>query len=231
MPISRHYQRARQDRGAETRAKLIIAALDSFGRHGFDGASTREIAKRAGANLAAIVYHFGSKEALHRAVAEHVVGELKQRMGPTLASAAQQMDTDPPEPTAARALLQSLVEAQITSMLGEASAEMWARFIVREQMETSASFEIVAQFMDEAHQITRRLVAVLLGIDPASDEATIRVFALMGQIVMFRVAQPMVLRSLGRSALDADDRARITRIVTENIDRIIGIPAERAGSP
>ena len=55
LPASRHYRRAQRDRGAETRAQLIEAALDVFGRRGFEGASTREIAKAAGANLAAIV--------------------------------------------------------------------------------------------------------------------------------------------------------------------------------
>src|SRR5690242_3694147 len=60
----RHYRRARRDRGAETRERLVEAALDVFGRFGFEGATTRQIAKEAKANLAAIVYHFGSKEAL-----------------------------------------------------------------------------------------------------------------------------------------------------------------------
>ena len=85
---SPHYRRARRDRGAETRAQLIEAALDVFGRLGYEGASTREIAKTANANLAAIVYHFGSKEALYIAVAEHVVASILAKIGPTLAAAA-----------------------------------------------------------------------------------------------------------------------------------------------
>src|SRR5690606_15865778 len=75
-PPVRHHQRAIQYRGAATRARLIEAALDSFGRLGFEGASTREIAKAAKANLAAIAYHFGSKEALHVAVAEHIIARI-----------------------------------------------------------------------------------------------------------------------------------------------------------
>src|ERR1051325_7635965 len=59
--------RVRRDRGAQTRAELIEAALDVFSRIGFEGASTRMIAQAAGANLAAIVYHFGGKEALYLA--------------------------------------------------------------------------------------------------------------------------------------------------------------------
>ncbi len=78
----RRYRRARHDRGAETRQRLIEAALDVFGRQGFEGASTREIAKEANANLAAIVYHFGSKEALHVAVAEYMVGRVSELVGP-----------------------------------------------------------------------------------------------------------------------------------------------------
>ena len=78
--------RTRSDRGADTRAQLIEAALEIFGRLGYEGATTRQIAKAADANLAAIVYHFGSKEALHLAVAEHVAKSILARIGPTLAT-------------------------------------------------------------------------------------------------------------------------------------------------
>src|SRR5580692_6979928 len=44
---SRHYRRAQHDRGAETRARLIEAGLDVFGRLGPDGATTRQIARQA----------------------------------------------------------------------------------------------------------------------------------------------------------------------------------------
>lgn len=50
-----------------TRLALLEAADSVFGALGFDGASVREITNRAGANLAAISYHFGSKEGLFEA--------------------------------------------------------------------------------------------------------------------------------------------------------------------
>ena len=81
MPRSRPAQR---DRGAETRQRLIEAGLDIFGRLGFEGATTRQIVDQAGANLAAINYHFGSKEALHIAVAEHIATRIAALVGPTL---------------------------------------------------------------------------------------------------------------------------------------------------
>src|SRR4029079_9146991 len=78
----RHYRRAQRDRGGETRLRVCDAALDICGLQGLEGATTRQIAKAAGANLAAIVYHFGSKEALYRAVAEHAANHIMPAAGP-----------------------------------------------------------------------------------------------------------------------------------------------------
>ena len=49
-------------RGDETRSRIIAAALDVFGTHGFGGASTRMLAESAGVTLPALQYYFASKE-------------------------------------------------------------------------------------------------------------------------------------------------------------------------
>jgi AcrR family transcriptional regulator len=221
LPASRHYRRARQDRGAETRQKLLLAALDVFGRYGFEGAATRDIAKRAEANLAAIVYHFGSKDALHRAVAEYVVEQMAARTGDSIDRAAEALRGEVDRPTARR-LLQQIIDANIDSMLGEAESELWGRFIMREQMEPSSAFDVIYAFMNQGQATTTHLIAILLGLDPRSDEATQRAFAISGEFVIFKVAQPMLLRRLGRDALTSQDHAEIRRIVTENIDMLVG---------
>jgi AcrR family transcriptional regulator len=53
-----------------TRDRILNAAEQSFVERGFESTSLREITARAGANLAAVNYHFGSKEALIREVFE-----------------------------------------------------------------------------------------------------------------------------------------------------------------
>ncbi len=70
---------------SETKAELVAAALQVIETHGVEGATVRRIAASARANLAAVNYHFGSKEklldaalaaALHEGMAK-AIGELK----------------------------------------------------------------------------------------------------------------------------------------------------------
>lgn len=57
----------------DTRERILDAAEHLFADRGFDGASIRDVTAEAGVNLAAVHYHFGSKEDLLRAVLERVV--------------------------------------------------------------------------------------------------------------------------------------------------------------
>ena len=52
----------------ETRTRILDAAEELFMQHGFEGTSMRQLTAQAGANLAAVNYHFGSKDALIEAV-------------------------------------------------------------------------------------------------------------------------------------------------------------------
>ena len=61
-------QRRRQQRSIDTRDRILEAAALEFAEHGFEGASTRNVAAQAGVQLPLVVYHFKSKEGLWRAV-------------------------------------------------------------------------------------------------------------------------------------------------------------------
>lgn len=61
-------KRRTNQRGDETRTRVLVAAREQFAQQGYDGASLRMIAASAGLNLALLHYHFGSKADLYRAV-------------------------------------------------------------------------------------------------------------------------------------------------------------------
>ena len=62
------------------RQRLLVCARDAFARHGFDGASVRDITTAAEANIGAINYYFGSKRLLYIAVMRALVGPLAPRI-------------------------------------------------------------------------------------------------------------------------------------------------------
>lgn len=59
-----------------TRTRILDAAEQLFAEHGFEAASVRMIAARAGVNVAAANYHFGSKDGLLRSVFERRLSQL-----------------------------------------------------------------------------------------------------------------------------------------------------------
>jgi AcrR family transcriptional regulator len=63
--------------GGETRERILAAALEAFAEKGFDGASTREIATRAGVNPGLLAYYFGGKLRLWQSAVDRAFGELR----------------------------------------------------------------------------------------------------------------------------------------------------------
>jgi AcrR family transcriptional regulator len=73
-----------------TKARILGAAEAVFASRGFEGASTREIAGRAGVNISSLHYHWASKEALYVAVFHDVFDRLTELLRGTLARLAEE---------------------------------------------------------------------------------------------------------------------------------------------
>lgn len=68
----------RIEKGKATRDRLIAAARDAFGRHGYEAASVAEILESAGVAKGALYHHFDTKAALFDAVLDRVVEEIAE---------------------------------------------------------------------------------------------------------------------------------------------------------
>lgn len=76
-------EKAREAPGS-TKARILEAAEEVFASRGFTGASTREIAARAGVNISSLHYHWASKETLYVAVFRNVFDRLVELLRETL---------------------------------------------------------------------------------------------------------------------------------------------------
>ena len=145
MNRTSHYSRKPRDAGQasgpdQTRLALIRAALTQFGRVGYDGATTRDIAAEAKANIGSIAYHFGGKEGLHEACARHIVDTMQELARPVLTALP---DTGSLQPDQAEALLRLALERMAGFVIGQPEAGAIVSFILRELDRPTAALDTV----------------------------------------------------------------------------------------
>ena len=68
--------RATRPSADATRERILATALELFSELSFDGATTREIARRSGVTQGLLNYHFSSKDELWRAAVDGIFAEL-----------------------------------------------------------------------------------------------------------------------------------------------------------
>ncbi|NCT66157.1 MAG: TetR/AcrR family transcriptional regulator [Rhodanobacteraceae bacterium] len=78
--------------GFSTKERILGVAETLFARHGFAGASLRQVTAAAKVNLAAVNYHFGSKESLIEEVFRRRLDELNRHRLAALATVAARPD-------------------------------------------------------------------------------------------------------------------------------------------
>src|SRR5437762_12613107 len=76
-------QKAREAPGS-TKGRILAAAEEVFAAKGYEGASTRDIAARAGVNISSLHYHWESKETLYFAVFRNVFDQIVDLLENTL---------------------------------------------------------------------------------------------------------------------------------------------------
>jgi TetR/AcrR family transcriptional regulator, regulator of cefoperazone and chloramphenicol sensitivity len=194
--------------GSGTRQRLIAAALDLFGRKGFDGVGAREIAAQATAPLASIPYHFGTKDALYRAVLHDVAEGLASAFKTPVIAAMAALEGTPLD---ARNAISTLKGALVEIIAADERFEIWAKLLLREHMDPSAAFDIVYDGSAKGVvELLARLIAKSEGrSDPESNDLIIRAFAAMGEVLVFRITQSAIKRRLDWDSFGIDEGAKV----------------------
>ena len=171
---------------SETRLRLLQAAGEVFAEQGFHKATIRDICSRAGANIAAVNYHFGDKEKLYAAVLQHWLGEALKKYPP---------DGNLPPDAPAQERLAAFVRSWLFRMLGEGTPAWHGKLMAREMSEPTAAFELLMN--ESVRPMAGRLTGLvkdLLG--PDADDRTIRdcAMSVAGQCCFYRHAHEMIRR-------------------------------------
>jgi len=192
----------------DTRERLLQAAVIAFGRRDYDGVSIREVVEAAGANIAAISYHFGGKQELYLATVAYLADRLHAGMADQLHQIKQAISEGEPEPCAQLLcrFLGRFLEQMLTGEVGESAPGI----IFREQHRPTDAFEILyAKLLEPMHTTLASLVACHLGRAADEREVITLSHALLGQTMIFRIGRTTLLRRLNQSAYTPADIAQI----------------------
>lgn len=170
-----------QDPG--TRAALLDAAAEIFAERGFGDAKVRDIAASAQANLAAISYHFGSKEGLYLAVLEREAARVIERY--PLSRPERAVD-----PVAA---LRDVIAALLARFLASDDRSHAPRLLIREMLNpTAALAQVVERITRPQFELVHAVLARVLGPKVPAERVRLCVFSVVGQCMFYLVARPMV---------------------------------------
>jgi AcrR family transcriptional regulator len=202
----RHRQNGGYARGDETRRKIIQAAISLFGRHGFEGASTRDIAALAGVNAPALQYYFENKEGLYRACAQSIADDAWEAFEPAVLRARELLERECKigELIDAFLALQRAVADRTFVKHHEPDQRL---FFAREQ--GGGEPEIGSQVLRERvreplNAVNVALLARITGL-PADDPLTVvRMFSLYGQFLLFHIARGSALATLGWDDIEGE---------------------------
>ena len=203
-------------RGDETRRRIIDAAIRLFGERGFEGASTREIAKAAVVNAPALQYYFDSKEGVYRACAEFIAETMAAHFEPAL-DGAQTVLAD--AKASRGALLQAfdqLMDNLADYMLLSQDAQQRRLFITHEQVGHGPSvlFDLLEQSVKpRIGEVTAQLVSRITGLKAEDTMTKIRVATLLGQLIVFQMTQRTLASKLGWARMGPQEVAVIKETV------------------
>ncbi len=201
----------------DPRHRLIDAGLEIFGTHGFEGATTRMLAGKAGVNQAAIPYYYGGKEGLYHAVIAYIAENAGRFMLPVTEKITAALTGHDLTDEAAVDLLVEQLSAFIR-LVGQGESRRWGRIIIREQVQPTQAFDIIYdRVIRRVHEACAGLIGRVLDISPDSKAAIIRAHSVVGQAMIFQAARETILRRLGRKEFTPEDIEMIRNIVEDQI--------------
>jgi len=202
------------------RERLLEAAVDVFGKHGFEAATTRMIATAAGVNIAAIPYYFSGKEGLYQAAVAYVVEKIETKTGTTLQEMTALASEKQLSRESALEAVETLIGSVVNFMVGAPEAPRVARMILREQIDPSSAYDIIySRVMSRIINAIAEFLTVILGLSPRN--ARLRAMAMMGQVMAFRVARETMVRMMGLEGYSREETEEIRSVILEHTRGVI----------
>jgi AcrR family transcriptional regulator len=162
---------------------LLEAAGPIFANRGYQAATIREICAGAGANVAAINYHFGDKLGLYTEVLQQSV-----RAAQVLAVHNAPDQNTPPEE-----ILRALIRARLRSINGKDLPDWHSRLLAHEFAQpTPALRQLVDKVTRPIYKRLLELIGGMIGLPPNDDNTRLCAISVVGQVLAYVLPGPLL---------------------------------------
>jgi AcrR family transcriptional regulator len=169
-----------------TRNQLLEAAGEEFAEVGFRNATVRAICQRAGANIAAINYHFGDKETLYVEVLRYAHGKALDKYPLLL---------DVPETAAPEKKLHAFIHSLLLRIFEKGSQSWHGRLMSREMIEPTAALDaLIEERIRPTHGALAKIVGEILKCPVTDERVLFCVFSVLSQCVFYNHCRPAITK-------------------------------------
>jgi AcrR family transcriptional regulator len=192
----------------DTRAKLLRAASEVFAERGYQAATIREICGRANVNVALVNYHYGDKLELYTEVLRTAAHQREERE-----KLLQLFESAGAPEEILRIVIRAMVE-RIWEKRDRIDLHM--RLMVHEMVKPT---EVASQVIDEAvrplYNKLRGLVGQILDLHLDHDTTRLCTHSIVGQVLHYAHARPMVARLWPAMKMTAEQRGQLAKHIAD----------------
>jgi AcrR family transcriptional regulator len=184
-----------------TEKRLLEAAGEIFAEYGYRAATVRQICEKAGANIAAVNYHFGDKERLYMAVLRSVPAANAEKypanVGLTSNATAEQK---------LRAYIRSLLQR----VFDEGRPGWHTKIIAREMIEPTRALDtLLKEVARPLHQELASIIRELLDSGVTDETVRLCTLSIMSQCVYYHHARSVIRRLYPEQKYGSEDIAQL----------------------
>lgn len=203
----------------DPKARIIRAAIEEIGKRSIEGARTRAIAEKAGVNLAAINYYFGSKQGLYLEIHRQIAESMNILHADHYARAEAIFKN--PDADKARALLQEF----LLYRLAEASQNPFSADIIlilmKEEFYPTEAFETLYKTaISRISDTKRKLLEIASEGRIKGESANLVCVMLYGQIRVFYSFRSGIIRTNKWKQIGPTEVKKITALFSEILEKV-----------
>lgn len=178
----------------QTRRRLIDAAGEMFAELGFHQTTVRQICLRAGANIAAVNYHFRDKTGLYTEVVRQ---SMQAAQLETVRAAFDQH-------ASSEKILRAVIKARLESLRSLDPTDWHFRIFAHELAKpTPAMSVIVNEAIRPLYSRMCELIGTMLRLPPEHEKTRLCAHSIIGQIMFYAFARPVISRLAPKMKLTA----------------------------